>query len=131
MEKPCKIPTELRTVLEIANLLEVLAVVFAVTITQWLVLASQLLCGCVYVVDTAVCRSQSKQLHSCCGRRNGITSSSRLLKCLQIIATGVKQGLVYVTFHHKWNYIMWVELKSPFNLSVYGCENPFARPCSR
>jgi len=68
----------------------------------WLQYTMILASLCLCVVDTAVCRTQTKQPHSRCGRRNGLTLLSRLLKCLQIIATRIKEGLVNATLHHKY-----------------------------
>jgi len=36
----------------------------------------------VYIVDTAVYQTETRLLHSDCGRRDGISLLDRLLKCL-------------------------------------------------
>jgi len=54
----------------------------------------------LYIVGTAVYQRQTRRLRSHCGRRNGISLLSRLLKCILVSGVG-REGLMSVRIPHK------------------------------
>ena len=62
----------------------------------------QLLCTYtrLCVIDTAACQKQRRQLLSICGRRNGITLLTSLLKCLPACSLKDNVRVEMFSFYH-------------------------------